>query len=466
MSAHGNGQAAAGNGGGRRAKAGKDPRQGWSPPPPPPGAAPKGRFRGNGRADDLDELLPEPDGFIGTELVGRVVIPPEFVVDQWIPAQQAVALFGKPGVGKTFLLLLLGLCLAQGIPFLGLKTKKCKVLGLFVEDIEDQLVFRFAAVCNKLNITYTGVTDFRLISYVGKIHVALVEVTREGRLRKTKQWDRLVELLEQGRPDVVILDTLADFAGFDENARNLVAMFVRMLDGLSMKYGCMFIVSAHPSRTGERERTYVSGSTGWGAKFRAYLLLVDPADLVERDDDERSLLPAASNERLLVKPKINYSRPEQLALSYHDGFFVPLAPPQPGEVPRGGAEREAACELEVLKLIPEIWKKQKRRLSDDRAAHAYYAPMLLHGAKPTFTVKEYNNAVLRLIYAERLHVKLDTAPLPDKSTSGRHPPGGGNKAIPSSRIVSNSARSQKCSTALENSQTRYVVGRRSLPVWR
>lgn len=202
------------------AKAGAKAKGAWPPPPPPGGAKRKSRRFRNGQAgpDDLEELLPEPEGFNGADLIGKAIPPREWLLDQWIPARQACALYGKGGVGKSNLLMLLAVCLALGLPFLGIPTKPRKVLGFFVEDGEDELALRLATICGGLGVDYTSVTGFHMVSHVGKMRIELVEL-KEGRLQKTKQFKRLIELIERHRPDCVMLDTATAGPGVSAASR-------------------------------------------------------------------------------------------------------------------------------------------------------------------------------------------------------------------------------------------------------
>ncbi len=61
-----------------------------------------------------------------------------FIVDTLIP-QGVNVLSGASKIGKSWLMLWLGLQVAQGLPVWGLKTKQCDVLYLCLEDTQRRI---------------------------------------------------------------------------------------------------------------------------------------------------------------------------------------------------------------------------------------------------------------------------------------------------------------------------------------
>ena len=65
-----------------------------------------------------------------------------FIIDGFLP-QGVSILSGAPKIGKSWLMLLLSLKVSQGLPLWGMKTDKCDVLYLCLEDsfqrIQDRL---------------------------------------------------------------------------------------------------------------------------------------------------------------------------------------------------------------------------------------------------------------------------------------------------------------------------------------
>ena len=60
----------------------------------------------------------------------------EWVVDKLIPKQSVTVLHGKGGVGKSFLMLKIGCCASEGIPFVGLLAQR---MPAYYVDFENSL---------------------------------------------------------------------------------------------------------------------------------------------------------------------------------------------------------------------------------------------------------------------------------------------------------------------------------------
>lgn len=72
------------------------------------------------------------------ELLATDYPPREFLVDELLPAGTTV-FCGPSKIGKSWLMLDLGLCIAAGLPFWGHRTHQCGVLYLALEDSESRL---------------------------------------------------------------------------------------------------------------------------------------------------------------------------------------------------------------------------------------------------------------------------------------------------------------------------------------
>ena len=70
------------------------------------------------------------------EAIRSMEIKVEWVVDRLIPKESITLLFGKGGIGKTWLAMDIARCIANGTPYLGLRTFKAPV---FFIDFENPL---------------------------------------------------------------------------------------------------------------------------------------------------------------------------------------------------------------------------------------------------------------------------------------------------------------------------------------
>jgi RecA-family ATPase len=118
-------------------------------------------------------------------------------------------------------------------------------------------------------------------------------------LKETALFKALEAKLDELRPDLVILDTLADLFGGDEIKRPHARQFIGMLRGLAIKYGVTILLLSHPSLTGMTSGTGTSGSTTWSNSVRSRLYFERPKGSEGYEDDDR---------RILTTKKSNYGR--------------------------------------------------------------------------------------------------------------------------------------------------------------
>jgi RecA-family ATPase len=119
-----------------------------------------------------------------------------------------------------------------------------------------------------------------------------------GIVRPTKLWTKFARLAGRIRPRLVIIDTLADVFGGDENVRTQARQFVGLLRGLAMHLDCAVLLLAHPSLSGMASGVGTSGSTGWNNSVRGRLYLTRPKEGAAARD---------ANLRVLTTKKQNYS---------------------------------------------------------------------------------------------------------------------------------------------------------------
>ena len=94
-----------------------------------------------------------------------------------------------------------------------------------------------------------------------------------GSLARTQLFAELEARVAADRPQLVVLDTLADLHSGQENDRTTARQFIGLLRGLAMRYDCAVLLLAHPSLTGKQNGSGLSGSTGWDASVRSRLYL-------------------------------------------------------------------------------------------------------------------------------------------------------------------------------------------------
>jgi len=137
----------------------------------------------------------------------------EWTIERHIPKGSITLVFGKGGIGKTWLLLDMARCIGSGIPFLGFETNKAPVIFI---DFENPL-----AVLNTRTQTLGDTED---------VHFWRVNNDKmKAPKLDSKEWEQY-KCLPAGA--VLIFDTLRASQSRDENASNEMSLIMNRLKEL------------------------------------------------------------------------------------------------------------------------------------------------------------------------------------------------------------------------------------------
>lgn len=315
-------------------------------------------------------------------------------------------LSGDGGIGKSTLLLQLMACLSLGQPFLGFDCDQVPTAGFFAEDDEDEMHRRLAAILPNLGASFADLGD--RLSYVSRVGLDNLMVRYDARTGEPEETrflgDVMNHALETGAR-LLVLDSLHDLYGGNENHRGQVRHFVGALRQIALEIDGAVVLAAHPSAAGLASGSGTSGSTAWHNAVRSRLYLKRPPV----DDDDG---PADPSLRVLQHPKSNYSADGgEWRLHLKDGVFVREDAPggMIGAIERMGAEEAFLAGLDRL-------DRQGRHVSD-ASNSPRYAPKVL-AASPIggkrFTKTELRRAMEALF--QRGEIVMGTTTGPD-----RHP---------------------------------------------
>jgi RecA-family ATPase len=243
----------------------------------------------------------------------------DWVVEDWIVAGAVNSLYGDGGLGKTLLAQQLAYAVSVGGSWLGLPTRRGRVLGVFCEDDEAELQRRHGSI--KAAMGYGIGNPFEDVWLWPRIGAenTLIGFARDGVPVLHPFHAELVRAVEELCPALLILDTLADVFAGNELDRPQVNYFAkRVLGGLvrSQKargHSLTVLLLGHPSVTGMQAggRGY-SGSTAWNNAVRSRIYLSRPED---EDGDAR----------LLTRGKANYASSGDetaIRLAFADGVLA------------------------------------------------------------------------------------------------------------------------------------------------
>lgn len=240
----------------------------------------------------------------------REVRAREWVIGDLIPRGEVTLITGAGGLGKSTLLLQLGVGVAASGEFLGFDCQHGPTMLILCEDDEDEVHRRLAAITRECGIGLDALADLFVVSRVAA-ESSLWRADRFGAGGTTALFDEIAAAVASIGPALVVLDGVSDVFASNENDRGEVGRFMAAMTALAKTQSAPAVcLIGHPSRAGQRDGDGFSGSTAWHNKARQRLLLERAGE-----DDPDS--------RLLRVMKSNYSRSDvEIALRWERGRFV------------------------------------------------------------------------------------------------------------------------------------------------
>lgn len=201
--------------------------------------------------------------------------PTHWRVDGWLPERTVTLLSAHGGVGKSNLSLQMGVACVMGGEFIGVSTKRSRVLVISGEDEGRTVHFRVANICADLGIDMSELHDRLMVYDMTQTDCVL---WRNGSPTERMQW--LADTVVRHRVDVVVIDNASDVFADNENDRTAVRGFMRCLNLISNKTGVATLLLAHVDKASVRSgagldsNTTFSGSTAWNNSARSRWAMV------------------------------------------------------------------------------------------------------------------------------------------------------------------------------------------------
>jgi RecA-family ATPase len=245
----------------------------------------------------------------------------EWHVPGMVPAGEPTLLSGDGGTGKSQLALQLGVSTVTGRPWLGRPIIQGPCIFLTAEDDDEEVHRRLDAIAHLEAVPPSDLSNLHIISRVGKDALLGILDPETRQVEPTALYYAVESAVSQVRPALLILDTLADLFGGDENDRRQARQFVGLLRRLTLPVGTTVLCLAHPSLTGINSGTGTSGSTGWSNSVRSRIYLERLLEWRGKGDQRRLIEPDPDRRQLSLK-KANYGPLGQsLCLRWREGSF-------------------------------------------------------------------------------------------------------------------------------------------------
>lgn len=158
------------------------------------------------------------------QLRKRVKDAPALLVDEMLQVCTVNVLVGDSGIGKSPLLMQLGICIALGIPFLGLKTRQARVLYV---DFENSAIDLNDTLENlSLFIKQPIPEDFRVLHFPADNNAILTEIINF-------------------KPELIIIDALRGYNAKAEKDPDVMNTMLQSLHKQANQYKCSFLFLHH-----------------------------------------------------------------------------------------------------------------------------------------------------------------------------------------------------------------------------
>jgi phage/plasmid primase-like uncharacterized protein/RecA-family ATPase len=333
---------------------------------------------------------------IASEFAGKPVPPQEWHVDGVIPANNVTGLGGDGGTGKSLLGLQLGVATATNGLWIGFRPKAGKVLFVSAEDEIEELHRRLARICPRLET----LDNLAIIPLAGKDAVLAAPEGSSGLLKETPLFKAIRHIIAKHRPDLLILDTLADLFGGDEIKKVQARQFIGLLRGLALEYRVTVLLLYHPSQAGMNSGSGTSGNSAWNNSVRSRLyferrITREGSESFEDDVNIRVLKTMKSNRAAIGG---------QIVVRYDKGMFV-----REQESTLDARDAAHQAERAFMELLAQF-ERECRTVSDKSGPN--YAPFVFskHPGANGIQKGQLEKAMNRLFGDNRIKVE-ETGPM-------------------------------------------------------
>ncbi|MCE6960586.1 AAA family ATPase [Cereibacter sphaeroides] len=331
------------------------------------------------------------------ELAGLPIPERKWLVRDLVPARNVTLIYGDGGTGKSLLSLQLAVAVVLGSRWIGREVTPGRAVFFSAEDEKDELHCRLADILRAEQAQFEDIRDLTFRSLAGE-DALLASFEGAGKpLIPSSLCQELDDLLAELKPQLLVLDTLADLFPGNENDKAQARQFVGILKGLAIRHDCAVVMLAHPSLSGMASGNGTSGNVAWSGSARSRLYF-------ERIAEEG--YEADPDARVLRTMKANYGpKGGEIAVTWRNGVFVA----DPAETGLDRMAATAKAERVFLKLLAEA-TGQGRRVN--HAGGPTYAPKVFAASPGAEGVKAraFRSAMEALIHNGKVRIAEDGPP--------------------------------------------------------
>jgi RecA-family ATPase len=217
-----------------------------------------------------------------------------------IPSGDLTILAGNGGSGKTEIATSLLVSVAAGLgDWLGCVVESGPALFISCEEDEQNVRDRVERIAKHRGIDPHAIEDLHL--YFPELDATwLGSADRQGRISKTPLLLQVEAWIEQHKPRLVVIDSVAAVFDGEAIARRQVRAFLAMLRKIARQHDVAILLLDHPSVRGMADGTGTANSVDWRNSVRSMIHLSDP----EKDDPDSRELEVKKNNRGRIGEKV------------------------------------------------------------------------------------------------------------------------------------------------------------------
>ena len=264
--------------------------------------------------------------------------PPDYIVDGMIQRSYLVSLTARTGHGKTAIAMLLGACVARGVPFHGKPTEQGGVL-FFAGENPDDIRARYLALADHEGFDPEKV-PFHFVDGVINIQTSLAQLRAEA--------EKVPNL------SLIMVDTQAAyFLGDEGNSNEQQGWFARLLRELIKLPGRpTVLVNCHPTKNATQDNLVPMGGS-------AFINEVDANLTLWADDKTCTLGPHPDKWRGVTFEGVAFELRTVVCERLKDTKGRPMPSVIAVPITEAGAERRAAVAEEDEKTVLRLLHSEK-----------------------------------------------------------------------------------------------------------
>jgi len=267
--------------------------------------------------------------FTDTEIAPEDEEEEKFILEPFIPSKSIVLLDGIGGLGKSFFAIELAFASSIGESFLlpNFKPKQAlPILYLTAEDSPDDFKNRLQAVKNAYRYKARAENFYWISSLSSKfpLQISTFFTKEHNKIVKTEMTNYLEFLIRKTKAKLVIIDSLINWYGLNENSSEDAVYFYNFLKYLIRKYNLSFLILHHQSKSGLLKDTTKEdkfrGSGVFREQARARIIMRQLSSQEERYFDEPRRVRAIEIEKLNKFSQLKELFP--LYVEFKDGAWI------------------------------------------------------------------------------------------------------------------------------------------------